>query len=450
MRNTIQALVVTATCLFSSHVVAQGAPGAALAAAVSPQELQCDLETMKKQLEEMQQKIRKREEMIKQLSTQPTPPPPVAKPSPEVEEQIRQKVREDIMREIQPSLSAANRTFPSLFNPAIGLVIDTVGSYTRDGGNFEFRSAELGLSATVDPFARAYAFINGTQDSVEVEEAAIVTASLPYNLTVKGGRFFADFGRLSHFHDHELPFVNRPIVLDQYVGGESQSDGVEVSWFAPTSQYINLTAGMYNKIGAENERVSNSVPRTLPQFTYLGKAATFFNLGDAHSIDVGATVAYTPQVAIENGAQRQLWGLDLTYRYLPLGEASYRGSTWGTEVLYNTERRPSDTIIQDVDTGELISETSLTRRNAFGLYSYIEPRLSRRLSVGFEFEWVEALDPGVVTTTAFSPYMTLSASEFQRIRLQYSNIAQPGGHDNPGFVQWTVVLGSHVHGFRDR
>jgi hypothetical protein len=207
---------------------------------------------------------------------------------------------------------------------------------------------------------------------------------------------------------------------------------------------------MYNKIGAENERVSNNVPRTLPQFTYLGKAATFFNLGAAHSIDVGATLAYTPQVAIENSAQRQLWGVDLTYRYLPPGEASYRGLTWGTEVLHNTERRPFDTIIQDVDTGELISETSLRRRNAFGLYSYLEPRLSRRLSVGFEFEWVEALDPGVVTTTAFSPYITFWASEFQRIRLQYSNIAQPGGHDNAGFLQWTVVLGIHVHGFRDR
>jgi hypothetical protein len=450
MRYIAQVLIVPIVCLVSSHVLAQGAPGPALAATVSPQELQRDLETMKKQLEEMQQKIRKQEDMIKQLSTQPTLPPAVAKPSPEVEEQIRQKVREDIMREIQPSLSAANRTFPSMFNPAIGLVIDTVGSYTRDGGDFEFRSAELGLSATVDPFARAYAFINGTQDNIEVEEAAIVTTSLPYNFTVKGGRFFADFGRLAHFHDHELPFVNRPIVLDQYVEGESQADGVEVSWLAPTSQYLNFTAGMYNKIGAENERVSNSVPRTLQEFTYLGRAATFFNLGDAHSIDLGATVAYTPQVAIENGAQRQLWGVDLTYRYLPPGEASYRGLTWGTEVLYNTERRPFETTIEDVDTGELISETSLKRRNAFGLYSYIEPRLSRRLSVGFQFEWVEALDPGVVTTTAFSPYITLWASEFQRIRLQYSNIAQPGGHDNAGFVQWTVVLGSHVHGFRDR
>ena len=235
---------------------------------------------MKKQLEDMQQRIRKQEEMIKQLSTQPTPPPPVAKPSPEVEEQIRQKVREDIMREIQPSLSAATRTFPSLFNPAIGLVIDTVGSYMRDGGNFEFRSAELGISATIDPFARGYAFFNGTQDSFEVEEAAIVTTSLPYNFTVKGGRFFADFGRLSHFHDHELPFVNRPIVLDQYVDGESQADPLhfDVEHRLPLRFSTNpaMAAATFEASGsasAGHSRLRSQRPSALPTSCAAGIAA---------------------------------------------------------------------------------------------------------------------------------------------------------------------------------
>src|SRR4029453_19377077 len=121
------------------------------------------------------------------------------------------------------------------------------------------------------------------EDGFEVEEAAVVTTSLPFNLTVKGGRFFADFGRLSKFHDHDLPFVNRPGVLDRFVDGESQANGVEVRCLLPIVQYVNLTAGMYNKIGAENERVSNSVPRNLGQFTYLGRAATFISLSDAHS-----------------------------------------------------------------------------------------------------------------------------------------------------------------------
>src|SRR5205085_5100667 len=129
----------------------------------------------------------------------------------------------------------------------------------RDRGNCEFRAAELGLSASVGPFARGYAIITGTPDGFDVEEAAIVTTSLPWNLTVKGGRFFADFGRLSTFHDHDLPFVNRPLVLDQYVGGESQADGLEVNWLVPISHYVSLTAGMYNKVGAENDRVDNTV-----------------------------------------------------------------------------------------------------------------------------------------------------------------------------------------------
>ena len=92
---------------------------------------------------------------------------------------------------------------------------------------------------------------------------------------------------------------------------------------------------MYNKIGAENERVSNNVPRDLPQFTYLGRAATFLNLGDAHSIDLGASYAYTPRVASEEKAHRHLAGLDITYRYVPPSQAAYRGLVWGTEVFYN-------------------------------------------------------------------------------------------------------------------
>src|SRR5207245_937483 len=185
-----------------------------------------------------------------------------APPAAGAREQLKQEVREEVLRDIQPQLAAANKTFPSQFNPAIGLIIDTAFSHRDHGGeNFDFRAAELAFSVSIDPFARGYALITGSPDGFSVEEAAIVTTSLPYNLTVKGGRFFADFGRLSQFHDHELPFVNRPVVLDRFVGGESQADGIEVSYLAPTRQYLTLTSGMYNKLGAENERVDNLVPR---------------------------------------------------------------------------------------------------------------------------------------------------------------------------------------------
>src|SRR5437870_1968064 len=92
----------------------------------------------------------------------------------------------------------------------------------RFGTNF-------GFAASVDPFVRAYSFVTGSRDGVDVEEAAAITSSLPWNLTAKGGRFFADFGRFSKIHDHELPFVNRPLSMDRVIGGESQADGVEVA-----------------------------------------------------------------------------------------------------------------------------------------------------------------------------------------------------------------------------
>ncbi len=64
----------------------------------------------------------------------------------------------------------------------------------RPGGFDVFqRSVELNLAASVDPFARGYAVINASADPITgestatVEEAALVTTSLPWNLTVQGG-----------------------------------------------------------------------------------------------------------------------------------------------------------------------------------------------------------------------------------------------------------------------
>ena len=427
------------------------------------EELQHDLNAMKAQLDELQRKMKKEEELIEKLSkeqaaTQPaaaTPPAPAAAAAPATpprpeEAPLEQRVTENVLRKIQPSLAAANKTFPSQFNPAIGLIIDTVGSYTdKERGNFDFRAAELGLSANIDPFARGYAIITGSQDSFDVEEAAIVTTSLPYNLTVKGGRFFADFGRLSKFHDHDLPFVNRPVALDRFVGGESRADGVEANWLSPLPQYFTVTLGTYNKLGADNDRVDDTVPRDMSKFTYLVRPATFFSLNDANSVDLGATYAYTPKVdmftqngveQLRDGKPRHLAGVDLTYRYTPLSQAQYRGLTWGTEFLYNRE---------DPNVGD-DSMPVFRRRDAFSMYSYVEARLTRRYYPGFLFDFAQDLNRVQGDTNGYSPYFTVWLSEFQRVRLQYTFMDAPANHENQFFVQWTAVLGSHVHGFRDR
>src|SRR5215475_1636231 len=53
--------------------------------------------------------------------------------------------------QVEKSIQAV-QSAPSILNPAIGLVLDAdIEKLGKAGGNFNFRSAELGLAASVDP-----------------------------------------------------------------------------------------------------------------------------------------------------------------------------------------------------------------------------------------------------------------------------------------------------------
>jgi len=346
--------------------------------------------------------------------------------------------------QVEQSVQAV-RSSPSALNPAIGLVLDaTVEHKAKDGGHFNFRAAELGLSASIDPYARMYSFITGSGEGVEVEEAAAITSSLPWNITAKGGRFFADFGRFPKNHPHELPFVNMPLSIERMVGGESKADGMGVNYLFPTPFFLRATVGGYNKIGEENERIDDSKPRTWSRFTYLGRLHTYFDLTDSHSIEVGSSLAYTPSVRLSGpaeGGNRTLTGIDLTYRYQPLASTVYQGVTVGSELFANSERIGFDDVAK--------------RRHAFGGYSYAELKLNKSWSAGFLFDRAPIVESPGKKTNSYSPFITWNISEFNRLRFQYSFLddrvrEDKGESGNQFFLQWTTVIGAHTHGFRGR
>ena len=339
----------------------------------------------------------------------------------------------------------ASQSAPSALNPAIGLVIDATAEHRdKAGGDFNFRAAELGISASIDPYARAYAFFTGSRDEFEVEEAAMVTTSLPWNLQLRGGRFFADFGRLAKFHPHEYAFVNTPLSLERIVGGESKADGVELSYLFPTPFFLRATAGGYNKLGAENERLDDTKSRAWSRFTYLGRLHTYFDLADNHSIELGTSLAYTPSIRIPeepHGGSRTLTGLDVTYRYQPLGSTLYQGFTLGGELFGNSER--------------VERESGLRRMFAPGGYVYGEAKINREWAAGFLYDNAPSLASPGKKTIGYSPFITWYLSEFNRLRFQYSYLddkvrEERSERGHQFFLQWTTVLGSHTHGFRTR
>jgi len=361
-------------------------------------------------------------------------------------DQLEKEKTSDTARlgQVEKSVKAV-QSAPSALNPAIGMAIDATAEHrAKAGGDFNFRAAEVGISASIDPYARAYAFITGSKEGVEVEEAAMVTTSLPLNLQARAGRFFADFGRLAKFHPHEYAFVNTPLSLERIVGGESKADGVELNYLFPTPFFLRATVGGYNKLGAENERLDDTKSRSWSRFTYLGRLQTYFDLTDNQSIEVGSSLAYTPSIRIPedpHGGSRTLTGIDLTYRYQPLGSTLYQGFTVGAELFGNSER--------------VERESGFRRMFAPGGYAYAEAKLTREWAAGFLYDNAPSLASPGKKTIGYSPFLTWNLSEFNRLRFQYSYLddkvrEERSERGDQFFLQWTTVLGSHTHGFRNR
>ena len=378
----------------------------------------------------------------------------------------------DQLRELSDRLDevvkAQQQVRPNAFNPSIGLVGETVFSYRTKGsdqtgsdrpGGFDVfqRSIELDIAAAVDPFAKGYAVINASAESatgeatLTVEEAALQTTSLPHNLELKAGRFFGEFGRLGYIHDHELPFVNRPLVLDQYIGGESKTDGLQVNWLLPSPHYVSLTLGLGDQFGDDPNDAGHF--RHFREVNYFGRLSTYFDLTPNWQLETGASGLINPKA--ENGRgdavserERRVAGLDLKLSYVPLQNNEFQNFVWGTEVLYSANHYQVDP-----DATPLTGDEFTRRVGSLGLYSYATYKWSRQWSGGFLFDWVQDAQNHRNETFAYSPYLTWAISHWNQLRLQYTHTDRSfagGRSDDAIYLQWAWIIGSHAHGWQQR
>jgi len=402
-------------------------------------------------------------------------------------EDVQQQVQE-LKEKVDQVAEAQTRTFPGVFNPAIGLVGETVFGYRSKGmtqtgssrpGGFDVnqRSIEFNAAASVDPFAKAYVVANASADPVTgeaawgIEEAALQTTSLPWNMELKAGRFFGEFGRLGYIHDHELPVVNRPLVLAQYIGGESRTDGAQLNWLLPVDHYISLTAGLGNQFGGDNPPNHVGEFRHFSGLNFWSRLSTYFNLTPEISLEPGISGLWNPHTTAQwdpaldaNGSNpfptangnkftervRRLYGADMVLSYKPLRNNQFNSLTWGTEVLY------SDNHYDVTDSsGSALPGRSV---NSLGLYSYLAYKFDRQWTTGFMFDWVEDAVDKHAQTFAYSPYITWATSHWSQVRLQYTytdhndeSTAAFGLHpDHAVYLQWAWIIGAHSHGWQQR
>lgn len=146
------------------------------------------IKTLEEALKKQEQTIKEQQKLIEELKaemsrTQGTAPAAANQaqtPAAEVQQQV-QELKEKVDRVAE----AQQKVVPSVFNPAIGLVGETVFSYNnkpssetgsgRPGGWDVFqRSVELNATASIDPFLQGYVVLNASADPVTGESTAQV------------------------------------------------------------------------------------------------------------------------------------------------------------------------------------------------------------------------------------------------------------------------------------
>lgn len=308
--------------------------------------------------------------------------------------------------------------------PDISLLGDFMGYYAgrsfEEGRNrFSLREVELALQAAVDPYARADFFLAKPEDeSLEVEEGYVTILSLPGGLQGKIGRFRSAFGRINRIHGPELPQVDRPNVITNFFGEEGLVEtGINLSKILPTPWFSSLELEIAN---GDNETLFGFGKLSRPLL--VSHLKSFFDLTSNSSLQIGLSSALGP--TSERNYTR-VHGIDMTYRWVP--PQINRSFTWQTELLAAHLENPA-----------------AGKENLFGMYSFIEQQLSRRWYIGARFDYSQIPLSNNLSEWAIAPYLNFWQSEFGRLRLEYKHTARNNALSSDQlWLQYTATLGSH-------
>jgi hypothetical protein len=147
-------------------------------------------------------------------------------------------------------------------NPDIGIIGNLLGAAGSSGGGTDsiapfpaltLQESEASFQAVVDPYARADFFLAIGEEGIEVEEGYATFPTVPGGLLVKAGKMRATFGRLNAFHNHTLPWVDRPLVMFNLLGGATDDPdtgikdaGLSVSRLVPMGGlFVEATAEVF-------------------------------------------------------------------------------------------------------------------------------------------------------------------------------------------------------------
>jgi hypothetical protein len=288
--------------------------------------------------------------------------------------------------------------------------------------------SELGFQAIIDPYSRGDFFLSFGEEGVSLEEGYITFTALPKGFVAKVGKMRAAFGKVNTLHNHVLPWVERPLVTNNLVGGEDGIDdaGVSIERILPAPKGIFLDA-----TGQVFRGDSGTQQSPLFQATAKGDVSavahlrSYKDITESTNIDLGFSYARGHN-NVGSNFLTQLYGIDATVRWKPLRRSIYHSFVGRGEFIWSQRQQfPSE-------------------QRAFGLYASGDYQLGRRWFAGGRYDRSGRPESANLTDQGASAVLTYWPSEFSQVRGQYRFMHYAGNiNTNELFMQVMFSLGAH-------
>jgi hypothetical protein len=453
------------------------------------------IDALKQELRELRQRTEQLEEKLKRLETTPAATPSTNAPA------IATKDSSNTATPPAWSPSAPITVFRS-GNTYMNISADTLfaaggstasdvdllqqGSHDPKQRGFTLQAFENTFEGAVDPFFRAQANVvlqldQNSETSIELEEAWAETTSLPWNLTLRAGQMFTEFGRQNSQHAHAWTFLDSPLVNNRLLGPDGlRNPGARLSWLTPLPFYSELMFSVQNSGGetADSFRSDHEGAPFLgrPQMSgsvrgggdllFVTRYLASIDLTPEQTLVLGTSAAFGPNSSGPH-SDTQIYGADIFWKWKPLTHNyGFPFVTWQTEAMLRHYH--AGAFSEDLN-GDRILDAGDADLNGNGAIDRLRRELLKdwgfytQLAYGFRKGWVTALrfdyvdrihaaayeaiygdDSERARRWRVSPNLTWYPSEFSKIRLQYNLDERVGlGMDHSVWLQFEFLLGSH-------
>ncbi len=348
----------------------------------------------------------------------PTPPTPLPDPGTPVT--------------LQTTPTAAS----NVFNPSTAVIGNFLGAAGHNTINprpaLEMSESEVSFQAVVDPYARADFFLGFGEEGVELEEGFITFPTLPAGLLMKVGKTKTQFGKVNTLHAHVLPWADRPLVLENLVGGEEglADAGISVARLVPNPWLFLEATGQINR--GDSSDVFESSKRG--DLSYAGHLRGYRDVTESSNIDVGVSYARGHNAsgfsfladADVGRFTTDLYGIDATFRWKPLRRSIYNSFLGRSEIVWSRREQPDGL------------------QKAFGFYVSGDYQLARRWFAGARYDRSNRAAEASLLDSGQSLILTYKPTEFSLVRGQYRRTRFAAGEDANEFLfQFLFAIGAH-------